>query len=293
MDPSSSQSTLQAQRQAVMAVVAGLLTPLARLCVAKGVSIQGVEELVRQAFVRAARQACGTANGGRLTSRISTMTGLTRREVARLQTVPNLELPASRSPATDLVTYWLSSPGYTDDRGAPRPIPRVGPAPSFESLAASVTRDVHPRSILAELIRLQMVQHNAQSDSLSLVEQAFVPREDWRQMLGFLGVNVSDHLNAAVANVLGTGSEHFEQALLADELSSESAQRARQLVAEQWTSLITTLGPQLQALMDEDAFCQRPQTQAIRIGLYSWSAPMPPSPHTPDLGEPKNGEAQQ
>lgn len=276
----------------MLAGLAALAEPLAKLCVAKAVNIQAVEAIIRQAFVRAAKQACEDANPDRLTSRISTMTGLTRREVSRIELIPTRQLPQSRSPATDLVAHWLSLPGYTDERRKSRPIPRVGAAPSFEALAASVTRDVHPHSLQAELVRLQMVAYNAPSDTLNLLEQAFVPRSDFTRMLGFLAVNVGDHLSAAVTNVLGTGSEHFEQSLLADELSPESVLQARKLISDQWTSLMTTLGPQLQALMDEDAFYKRAQTQAVRIGLYSWSAPMPATTSVDGPSKPDGKDSQ-
>lgn len=266
---------LDAQRQAVLGVLSTLLKPVAQLCIARAVTIQGVEELVRQAFVEAAREACEGARGDRLTSRISTMTGLTRREVTRLGSAPEWKLPASRSPATDVLTLWMSLPGYTDMTGQPIVLPRLGEAPSFDALASQVTRDVHPRSLMAELVRLQMVEHDARADTLVLVANAFVPRADQARMLGFLGTNVGDHLRAAVTNVLGAGNEHYEQALLADELSDESLQKARQLISHQWRSLMTSLVPQLQALIEDDAKQQRPQDRELRIGLYSWSGPMP------------------
>jgi hypothetical protein len=270
-----SANPLDAQRQAVLGVLATLLKPIARLCIARAVTIQGVEELVRQSFVQAAREACDDARGDRLTSRISTMTGLTRREVTRLEASPEWQLPASRSPATDVLTLWMSLPGYTDMTGRPIVLPRLGAEPSFEALASQVTRDVHPRSLMAELVRLQMVKHDTHADTLTIVTQAFVPRADQARMLGFLGTNVGDHLRAAVTNVLGAGNEHFEQALLADELSDESLQKARQLVSDQWRSLMTSLVPQLQALIEDDARQKRPQDRELRIGLYSWSGPMP------------------
>jgi len=268
---------LDAQRQAVLGVLSTLLKPLAQLCIAQAVTIQAVEELARQAFVQAAREACEGAKGDRLTSRISTMTGLTRREVSRLESSPEWQLPASRSPATDVLTLWLSQPGYTDLTGRPIVIPRLGGEPSFEALASQVTRDVHPRSLMAELVRLQMVTHDTEADTLTLVTQAFVPRADQGRMLGFLGTNVGDHLRAAVTNVLGAGNEHFEQALLADEMSEQSVGKARQLVSDQWRTLMTSLVPQLQALIEDDAREQRPQDRELRIGLYSWSGPMPGS----------------
>lgn len=280
---------LQTEQQALLGALAHLLQPFAELCLAKGVTIQAVEELVRRAFVQAARQACQGARPDRLTSRISTMTGLTRREVGRLEAEAAPELPATRSLSSELLTHWFSEPGYTDPQGRPLELARQGEAPSFEALAATVTRDVHPRTLLDEMVRLGLVGLAADKDRIRLLDEAFVPRNDWPQLVGFLGANVGDHLRAAVSNVLGSGSEHFEQALLADELSAQSLQQARQLISEQWRELMTRLGPRLQALMDEDQALGRTQDQQVRIGLYSWSQPMAPLPasNTPPTESPK------
>jgi hypothetical protein len=278
MDASS--RPLQADQQALLSAIAELMAPLAALCVARGVTIQPTEELLRQAFVTAARQACveSGAQGDRLTSRISTMTGLTRREVTRLglaaQAAADARPHPARSLATEMLTRWVSQRPYIDAKGRPRSLPRLGLAPSFESLAASVTRDVHPRSALAEMQRLGLVAVDGAKDQVTLVAETFVPRKDWPRMVGFLGANVGAHLRAAVVNVLGSGSEHFEQALMADELSAESLARARGWIADEWRHLMTTLGPQLQALMEADHADGRPQDQALRVGLYSWTQPM-------------------
>lgn len=258
-----------------------LLLPLAQLCVGKGVPIQAAEERLRRAFVEAARRSSDGANPQRLTSRISTLTGLTRREVARIQELNEPARPTTRSSVSELLTHWLSLPEYQGDQG-PMALPRVGPAPSFETLAQSVTRDVHARSLLEALLQLKLVAWDEEHDTVRLVAEAFVPRDQWVQMLGFLGDNVGDHLRAAVTNVLGHGSEHFEQALYADELSALSMQQARQIISDQWRTLMTDVVPQLEALMKADAMAGRPQDQALRLGLYSWTQPMPPTPETPE-----------
>ena len=268
---------VEADLKAVLGAVGSLLAPIAELCLTRGVTIQAVEEMLRQAFVDEAQRLCGADEVA--TSRVSTMTGLTRREVTRLRSVARQEVPATRSAATDLLTRWLSAPEYSR-RGSPRVIARAGAAPSFEHLASTVTRDVHARSLLAEMERLRLVEHDEDRDTVRLLVDAFVPRGDLPRMLGFLGDNVGDHLRGAVRNVLGAGNEHFEQALLADELSAESVRRARELITAQWRSLLTELGPQLEALMAQDREAGRAQDQALRIGLYSWARPMqaPPSP---------------
>lgn len=272
----NSPDALQTEQKALIAALGHLLQPFAKLCLAKGIPIQAIEELVRHAFVDAATQACDTSsNQARLTSRISTMTGLTRREVRRIQDEPSPELPATRSVASDVVTYWTSQTDYVNKAGRPIAIPRQGSKVSFETLAQSVTKDVHPRSVLSEMLRLKLVVHHANNDMVELVEEIFVPSNDWSQMIGFLGTNVGEHLEAAVDNVLGDGHQHFEQALLADELSIESVEQAKQLINEQWRMLMTTLGPKLQALMNADSAAKRPQDQQLRIGLYSLSKVMP------------------
>lgn len=106
---------------------------------------------------------------------------------------------------SELFTHWFSLPDYQGANG-PLELPRVGPAPSFDTLAQSVTRDVHARSLLEALIQLKLVAWDEASDTVRLAAQAFVPRDQWTQMMGFLGDNVGDHLRAAVTNVLGVAA---------------------------------------------------------------------------------------
>ena len=94
-------------------------------------------------------------------------------------------------------------------------------------------------------------------------------------MYGFLGNNVGDHLAAAVANVLAASPPHLEQAVFADGLSKESTNAVRALVTAQWKELLTGLVPKIQALVDGDAQAGRKADRRVRVGLYSYHAPMP------------------
>lgn len=280
MSPNAITPDPQSELQDLLHALDSLLLPMAQLCVSKGVPIQAAEERLRRAFVQAARDASQGANPQRLTSRLSALTGLTRREVARIQAQDEPARPTTRSALNELFTHWLSLPAYQGPNG-PMELPRQGPAPSFESLARSITRDVHPRSLLEALTRLKLVEWDEQHDTVSLTASAFVPHGQWAQMMCFLSDNVGDHLRAAVTNVLGHGTEHFEQALYADELSVQSLQAARQIVGDQWRALMTSVAPQLEALMHADAQAGRPQDQAMRLGLYAWTQPMPAAARTP------------
>jgi len=275
--------------QPLLAALDALLEPMAQLCVNKGIPIQAMEEHLRRAFVTAARQSCKDTGASRLNSRISALTGLTRREVTRIEALKNPARPVTRSAATDLFIRWMTQAPYSDG-SSPLELPQHGEPPSFGSLAASVTRDVHPRTLLETLCRLGLAETDPAKDTVRLKKHAFVPRNDWAQLVGFLGDNVGDHLRAAVVNVLGQGNEHFEQSLYADELSVESLVKARRLVADQWQQLMTQVTPQLEALMREDALAGRPQDQSLRLGLYSWMQAMPVFPFTSPTEHPTQGD---
>ncbi len=288
----SAVDAVSADQQAVLNALTGVFAPLAQLCVAKGIRIHAVEERLRSAFVTAARDAHPTPLASRLTSRISAATGLTRREVARLESEPELMGEPQHSPMTELFTRWMSDPAFQDDDGKPMALARQGKAPSFESLAQSITRDVHPRTLLDELCRLQIAAHDPEVDTVQLIREAFVPRGDWARLLAFLRENVGDHFRAAVANVLqvGTndGKQEIEQAIFADELSTESLASAHELMSQQWRMLLAQVVPELEKLIEADKDAGRAQNQSMRIGLFTWSqrmenaaiTPMPNLPNT-------------
>lgn len=261
-------------RAALLKACRAVLEPLSKLAVSRGLPFNDLAEVLKQCFVQAARAAHPGVVPHRAVSRISTTTGLNRREVTRLMRAPQEEAPARPSPATQVFTRWLSDPEFRAADGTAMPLPAQGPSPSFESLAQSVTRDVHPRTLLEELSRLGLARVDEAQGRVHLLHDAFVPRADLDRMLAFLGANVGDHLSAAVANVLGEGSAHFEQALFADEMSEASLVQARTLINEQWHALLHSLAPALQALIDADLAAGRAADQRLRVGLFAFTGAM-------------------
>jgi len=259
---------------ALLAALARVLEPVARLAVAKGLPFTISQELLRRAYVKAAQHANG-ATGRPTVSRIAAATGLTRREVTRLAEEMPVATAQRPSAATQIFTAWLGNPKLRDRRGQPKPLRRQGPAPSFDALAQSITRDLHSRTLLDELCRLGLVRHDIETDLVHLQQEGFVPRDDEARMLAFLGHNVGDHLAASVANVLQDERRHFEQAVFADELSEASIDIAKKLVNAQWRALMAALVPELEALVEADrqapaAGRRKRADRRIRVGLYAY-----------------------
>lgn len=276
------------EQPALHAALAALMAPVARLAVARGLPYAEVEEMLRLAFVQAAARAHPGLPEHRKVSRISTTTGINRREVTRLVQAAQQAQPAprARSVASEVFTHWRSQPPYRGADGEPAVLPRAGPAPSFETLAQAVTRDVHPRSLLDELCRLGLARWDEAADTVALLREGFVAHGDIARQLAFLGDNVGDHLRAAVANVIdGDDRAHFEQAVFADGLSADSIASVRPAVRAQWQALLQALVPALEARVEADAALQPAPQGRLRVGLYTYhegAEPAPePSPREP------------
>ncbi len=262
-----------------------LLVPLAQLAVARGVPHAPVDEMLRAAFVAAAHAAHPTLPEHRRVSRVSAATGINRREVMRLGAQAGAPPAPVKSHASEAFAHWTTHPDFTDKRGRPRRLPRVAPdeaTPSFDSLARAVTRDMHPRSLLEELLRLGLATVDAKHDTVELVRDAFVPKGDEARMLGFLAANVGDHLSAAVSNVLADVERpaHFEQAMFASGLSEQSLVALRSAITAQWRRLTAELVPQLEQMIAADAAAGAAAAadQRIRIGLFTYQAPADATP---------------
>jgi hypothetical protein len=292
--PTPGPPALEAEAHALRQALAGLMDAAARLAVAKGLPYAGVQDLLQQAFVDAASAAAAEAAPNlaphRRVSRVATATGINRREVTRRMQaeraaaglvataappdLANATARRGRSLASEVYAHWRSQPPYRGGgrNGRPRVLPRQGPEPSFETLAQTITRDVHPRSLLDELLRLKLARWDETADTVALIEDdGFVPQGDRTRLLELLGDNVGDHLRAAVDNVVHEDRRHFEQAVFADGLSAESLAGVRPLVAAQWKALLETLVPHLEARIEHDAAVSAPPPQGrLRIGLFSY-----------------------
>jgi hypothetical protein len=259
------------ESKALVDALNAVLMPLARLAVTRGVHFSVLEEQLKMALVHAALESSRSGQPHRQVSRISTATGINRREVTRLVSADLKEPQQKPSLALRAVYRWSTDPAFHAEDGQVLALKRQGPAPSFDVLASLITRDVHPRSLLEDMIRLKVAQWDEATDVVTLSDVAFVPNDDDARLLEFLGANVGDHLSAAVANVGGANPRHFEQFVWSHGLSVGSMQSMRPLVEAQWKHLTRKLVPELQRRVEADE-AQQPEPQGqVRIGLYMYS----------------------
>jgi hypothetical protein len=259
-----------------------LLQPLARLALAGGWTLPALVEALKVALATAAADEDPRSS----MSQLSVRTGVHRKDLRRIAGRPAPR--TARSPVSEAFARWRTDPRFVTARGRPRVLPRLAPpggGPSFETLAASVTTDVHPRAVLDELQRLGLVEVDAH-DRVRLVATAFVPRRDRSQMLGLLAENVGDHLDAAVANLRGDGGRFLEQAMFSDGLSAESAAAFNRATRRVWELASAELMPELQRLFDADRSRGAAGDHRVRLGVYGYVAPDPAAASAPQAPRP-------
>ena len=276
-----------------LAACARILRPVVRLALAMGVKHPHLEELLRDLLIEEAQRSWrnqGVPNPN--LSQLSVTTGLNRKAVtakvrATTDPLPHTELSA----AAKTFTLWLQML-TKDDTYRRLPITAGHDAPSFEAVARLSSRgNVHHRTILDELVRLNMVSEDEDKGVVELTTDGFVPVEDLQSMLAFLGDNGRDHLLAAVANTLGEEPRMLERAVYARGLTLAECEQIQRLVRERWTQLHHELAQEMSRAVNEAPGGAKGR---IRVGIYTYyederaeRAPAPPPPPPSEEREPK------
>lgn len=270
-----------------------VLVALSRLSIDGGLGFGQLEALLKRALVVAALQTAREAGAAAdvPVSRLSVMTGIHRREVKRIvDTLDRAPLRYRQARVTELFTRWVTGAGWQDPAGRPLVLPRRidrDDVLSFEKLAREVTTDVHPKSLLDELVRLGLALHDPVHDTVALRATDYVPTGELAGLLALAGGSLADHVSAVRANLeaarRGAGPDEspcLEQSIFADALSEVSALDGAIRATHFWRELLRTMAPELQRLEDEDRRAGRPTTHRLRVGMYCYA-----EVHGSDAGE--------
>jgi hypothetical protein len=231
-------------------------------------------ELVKQAYVEAARNDFDVPGRKLTISRVAVLTGLTRKEARRLMQMDHAH-PESGSRrrinrAARVVAAWVEDPTYHDGRGAPASLSfESETGASFSSLVSRHGADVTPRAVLDELLRVGAVD-TLKDGRLRLVERAYIPQADEAAKLDILGSDVADLIASIEHNVDPEADEPFFQRKVAyDNLPASYLPKLRALLARKGQKLLEELNADM-SRHDRDVSGERNESDRSRamIGIY-------------------------
>lgn len=256
-----------------------VLKPFVRLMLAHDMGYNFVMELMKRLFVEVAEQEFKIDGKRQTDARISLMTGVHRKDVKRLREEVLDEghlVSATVSLGSQLIALWNANPRYLDERGVPRALPRFDSSseiPSFEELVRSVSKDIHPRAILDEWLRLGIAKLDAQ-DNVALITQAFVPEEGFEEKMFYFSNNIHDHTAAAVSNVLGGAIPFFERCVHYQGLSEASIHSLKEQVNEQGMVILREINRVAAQCAEHDGTHSVVAPQRMTCGVYFYYAPV-------------------
>lgn len=221
-----------------------LLSPLARLLLRHGISHAEFSSWAKQAFVREAEKHFSVDDNKKPTvSRIAVVTGINRKEVKRIQELPEEERSSlsRNNRAARVVTGWLQDDEFHDAAGKAKPLTYGNTEEGFNLLVKRYSGDVPARAILDELVRVGTVSRG-ENDEITLVRQGYIPHESKEEMLRIFGESATDLLDTLDHNLSSdTGPSRFQLSVVYDNISTQSLQQFKQLSKTKSTELLKEL----------------------------------------------------
>ena len=175
------------------AAVLRLLRPLVRILLRNGVSYNTFSDFVKWVYVDVASKEFGIEGRKQSTSRVSVITGLSRKEVMRVRKLPKPDDSASTeryNRAARVIAAWRRDWNFLDAEGKPTPLPMAGPNVSFSELVKRFSGDVPVRATLDELIRVGAVER-LEDGRVSLLTRTYIPQSSDADKLHILGTDVA------------------------------------------------------------------------------------------------------
>lgn len=252
-----------------------VLHPLVRLLLHFGITFPVFAELVKRAFVQVAEREFALPDREQTASRLALLTGINRQEVNRLRAtvrddaaapIDKKSAAATRSPR--LLTAWTRHAPFVDEAGRPRPLHRttVQGEPSFEQLVESVAKDIRPRAVLDEWLRLRIVAQAADG-RLTLEQAVFVPHGSLPAKTRVAAAILHYHLAASVHNLRG-GAPFFDRRVRVEGLTPEALEVLRELVRTRGAELLHEINATADRLTCGAA--DRP-SHRMTIGLFEYA----------------------
>ena len=266
---------------ALVKAVVMLCRPLIRLLIEKGITFPQFRELMKELYVEVADKEFSLDDKKPSDSRVFVLTGVHRKDIKRIRQQSDLadvKITSSASLSGEIVARWASMPDYLDDKGAPRQLAKSGKGEQgFEQLVSSVSKDVRPKVILEEWLRLGMV--SLKDDHVILKKSAFVTNKEFTEMAYYLGHNVHDHLASCVNNIIADQAPMLERSVYYASLTESSVNKLNAIAGKKGDELLQQLNKQAIKFYDADKD-KDDANYRIRLGVYWYQAQLDNEPDT-------------
>lgn len=261
----------QSVQQALGKAIMTLMKPLARVLIRNGIAYGAFSEIAKKAFVDVAFAEFAETGRKQTISRVSALTGLTRKETKRLyemQDTADTGAAERYNRAIRVISGWLNDSRYKTRQGEPKQLPVDGNGASFASLVKEYSGDIPTQAMLAVLKKAGSVIETDRG--IELVNHAFVPGDDPVDKLHILGTDVAELIATIDHNLTSTPDHLFYQRKVSNtNVDPEALAAFRKLSATKAQALLEALDAWLvehEATESTDKDAR--QGRYVSLGIY-------------------------
>ena len=172
-----------------------LIRPLMRFCLRHDFKIQEIVETCKIELLLEARSELESKGDEVTQSRLSIMTGLQRKDVARLIKIKKID--STPSLPTRVLGLWTSSKRYIDNNSNPR----ILKIEEFYGLVSLVSKDLNPRTVLDELNRTGSIKIT--DENVEVIRSTFIPKGNFEAGFKIAANDLGNLIDAVDQNLLG------------------------------------------------------------------------------------------
>lgn len=262
---------MQPVQQALTFAILAIMKPFARILVRNGIAFGTFSEIAKKAFVDVAFEDFTEEGRKQTISRVSAMTGLTRKETKRLHELvqsTDTEAAGRYNRAVRVISGWVNDKRYQTKQGDPKILPVTGNSVSFESLVKKHSGDIPTQAMLSVLKKAGSVIENDRG--IQLVNHAFVPGDDAIDKLHILGTDVAELLATIDHNLTHPPDRLFYQRKVSNTNIDPAAIPAfRKLSAKKAQTLLESLDAWLaEHEINDSPNTETGQGQYASLGIY-------------------------
>ena len=260
------------QQNILNTAILKVLKPLVRIMLRNNIPFGAFSDLARRAYVEVATDDFTVEGRKQSNSRISTITGLSRKEVKRLQELEEEKddaLIQKYNRAARVVYGWVHDNRYQLAPEATKPLSFDGKDLSFSGLVKTYSGDVPPRAVLDELRRVGVVEID-KDELIHLVSRAYIPKDGVNEKIQYLGTDISGLINTMDRNIYQTElAPFFQRKVYYDNLPDEAVEDIKEMISKNGQKLLEQIDQKM-ANHDRDSNPDSAGTgrNAIGLGVY-------------------------
>lgn len=170
-----------------------LMRPLLRFCLRHNIKIQEIVEVCKSELVNLAQIELNQCKVEVTTSKLSVMTGLQRKDITKLSSRTETQVPVSL--VSKVLGLWITSRRFRNKQGDLTTLNLE----DFYALVTSVSKDLNPRTVLDELVRVGSAKIT--DKNVEVIRASYVPKGDIEGGFKIAAHDLGDLIDAVDENL--------------------------------------------------------------------------------------------